>query len=136
MCFIGLEDFTDQVEVVVFPRIFEKTSRWILPDMPVVVTGRLNIGDEAVKVIADNIAPLDGAAKEIRLKLIKRQESPQTFDQLKDVFAKYHGKTAVYLHYVDGRRVVKIDPQYWLEPLPEAIAALEKILGKEAVQVV
>ncbi|MDR3564015.1 MAG: DNA polymerase III subunit alpha [Negativicutes bacterium] len=134
MCFIGLEDFTGQVEVVVFARIFEKTSRLLLVDTPVVVSGRLNISDETVKVIADNISPFD-AASEVRLKLHSHQETPQIFAELKAVFTRFHGSSTVFLHFVDNRRVVKTDPEFWLDPTPDALRALEKILGKDAVKV-
>jgi DNA polymerase-3 subunit alpha len=133
MCFINLEDFTEQVEVIVFPRTFDKVSRLIMPDMPIVVTGRLNIGEENVKVIAADIKELD-AVGEIRLKMRNHQENPETFEELRKVFLKYHGSTVVYLQMVDKRRVVKIDRQYWLEPTAEAVEALEKILGKDTVQ--
>jgi DNA polymerase III subunit alpha len=134
MCFVGLEDFTGQVEVVVFPRIFDKTSRQLLIDAPLAVSGRLNISDETVKVIADDIIPLD-AAREVRLKLRDHQETPQTFSRLKQVFERYHGSAAVYLHFIDNQRVVKTDPEFWLDPTPDALQALEKILGKDAVKV-
>jgi len=134
MCFVGLEDFTGQAEVVVFPRIFDKTSRLLLIDTPLAVSGRLNISDETVKVIADDIIALD-AASEVRLKLHNHQETPQIFTSLKEVFAKYHGSITVYMHFVDNQRVVKTDPEFWLNPTPDALRALEKILGKDAVKV-
>ncbi|MDR3590306.1 MAG: DNA polymerase III subunit alpha [Negativicutes bacterium] len=134
MCFVNLEDFSGQVEVVVFPRIFDRTSRLLLIDAPLAIAGRLNISDETVKVIADDITALD-AAKEVRLRLRNHQETPQTFDRLKAVFEKYHGSTTVYLHFTDNQRVVKTDPEFWLDPTPDAVLALEKILGKDAVKV-
>jgi DNA polymerase III subunit alpha len=136
MCFVNLEDFTDQVEVVVFPRIFDKVNKVLLPDAPVAVSGRLSVNEDTVKVIADDVTLLDAvAAGEVRLKVRAHQETPQVFDQLKAVFVRYHGRATVYLHFVDNRRVVKTDPQFWLEPRPEAIRALEEILGQDTVQV-
>lgn len=55
MCFIALMDFTDQIEVVVFPRIFDKFSKFLLPDMPIRVSGRLSVSDESGKILADGI---------------------------------------------------------------------------------
>jgi DNA polymerase-3 subunit alpha len=137
MCFVALEDFTDQVEVVVFPRIFDRVNRLLLPDAPLVVAGRLNISEETAKIIADDIFALDGAAtaKEVRLKLRQHQETPELFDKLKAVFSRYRGQSVVYLHFVDTKRVVKTDRQYWMEPKPEALKELEAILGENTVQV-
>lgn len=150
MCFVSLEDFTEQVEVVVFPRLFDKVNRLLLVDTPLAIAGRLNVSDETVKVIAEDVSLLgetngeispgktsynNRRRGEVRLKLKKDQETPQVFDQLKEVFARHRGTTVIYLHFVDTKRVVKSDAQYWIEPTPEAVTALEEILGPGSVQV-
>ena len=143
MCFLALEDFTGQVEVVVFPRLFEKANPLLLPDAALAVTGKLSVGEETVKIIADGIVPLEagvsggpaGKAAEVRLRLAARHETGQVFDQLKEIFSRYHGPTVVYLHFTGSRRVVRADEQYWLDPQPAAVQALEEILGKGSVTV-
>lgn len=143
MCFVNLEDFTGQVEVVVFPRLFDKVSRVVLPDAAVAVGGRLNIGDETVKIIAEDIVPLGAGAApgsgkkagEVRLRLSQGQETDKVFDLLKGVFARHRGQAVVYLHFTASRRVVRADRQYWLDPTPEAIKELEEILGPGTVQI-
>ncbi len=146
MCFVNLEDFTDQIEVVVFPRLFDRVNPLLLPDAAVAVIGRLSVGEETVKIIADDIAELGAAAtgtfggngrkpREVRLRLGEGQENDETFGRLKEVFARYQGPAVVYLHFTASRRVVRTDRQYWLDPMPEAVAALEEILGPGSVQV-
>ncbi|MBP2650617.1 MAG: dnaE [Firmicutes bacterium] len=142
MCFLSLEDFTDQVEIVIFPRVFERCSRVLLPDAAVVVSGRLNVGDDSVKILADGIGSLeeqpdDSSVKqpEICLKVSKQQENEAVFAKLKGVFSRYRGDGVVYLHFVDNRKVVKTDRQFWMTPFPEAVKELEDILGTESVRV-
>ncbi|MDT8900590.1 DNA polymerase III subunit alpha [Anaeroselena agilis] len=143
MCFVALEDFTGQVEVVVFPRLFDRVSRFLLPDAAVAVAGRLNVSEETVKIIADDIVPLGSGAQpvngkkagEVRLRLGEGQETDKVFDLLKSVFARHRGQSTVYLHFTASRRVVRADRQYWLDPTPEAIKELEEILGPGTVQI-
>jgi DNA polymerase-3 subunit alpha len=143
MCFVALEDFTGQVEVVVFPRLFEKTNPLLVPDATLAITGKLSVGEETVKIIADEVVPLEagsggspnGKAAEVRLRLAARHETGPVFDQLKEVFSRYHGPAVVYLHFTASRRVVRADEQFWLDPQPEAVAALEQILGKGSVNI-
>lgn len=71
----------------------------------------------------------------MRLRLGQDQENDDTFTLLKEVFARYQGPAVVYLHFTASRRVVRTDRQYWLDPSPEAVAALEAILGPGTVQV-
>jgi DNA polymerase-3 subunit alpha len=135
MCFLALEDFTSQIEVVVFPRLFEKNNRILLPDTPVVVAGRLNANEDSSKIIADEIAALDTVTVEVRIKIRKQQENQEIFSRLKEIFVRYHGPAVVYLHLIDSRRVIKTEPQFWLEPSPAAIGAMENILGKGVINV-
>ncbi|MBC8016156.1 MAG: DNA polymerase III subunit alpha, partial [Sporomusaceae bacterium] len=137
MCFIALEDFTDQIEVVVFPRIFEKFSKNIFPDRPVKVSGRLSVNDESVKILADTVRSLDDAvSSEVRLKISKQQENGELFEQLKITLQQYPGPMVVFLHLIDSHRMIKTEKQFWIQPSSEAVEVLEGILGKGRVSIV
>ncbi|SDE16531.1 DNA polymerase III subunit alpha [Sporomusa acidovorans] len=135
MCFVTLEDFSGQVEVVVFPRTFEKTGRLLAPDLPVMVYGRLNIHEEGAKIMAEEIVPLGSAGAEVRITLRKDQETSVVLNGLKELLNKYTGSSAVYLHLIDSRRVIKTERDFWIEPSPAALAAIETLLGKGTVTV-
>ena len=141
MCFLNLEDFTDQVEVVIFPRVFDRVSRLLLPDAAVVVSGRVNANEDGVKILAEGINSLEEnmqvplPKKEIRLKIEQHQENEEVFSRLKGIFNRYRGESAVYLHFVGKREVIKTDRQYWMAPQPEAVKELEEILGTGSVRV-
>ena len=136
MCFIALEDFTEQIEVVIFPKTFDKFNKILLPDTPVRVSGRLSMSEDKAKVIADDIQLLgDPQNLEVRLKISKMQESGDIFDKLKQTFRKFPGSSVVFLHLIDSRRVIKTEQQFWIRPTPEAIEALETIIGKGQVTV-
>ena len=55
MCFATIEDFTDSIEVTVFPRTFYQNMNLLVPDTPVVVQGHIDMTDETVKLIADSV---------------------------------------------------------------------------------
>ncbi|WP_371361470.1 DNA polymerase III subunit alpha [Sporomusa rhizae] len=135
MCFVNLEDFTGQVEVIVFPKVFEKTGRLIAPDLPVMVSGRLNIHEEGAKVMADDIILLDGAGAEVRITLRKDQETPATLAKLQELLTRHNGSAEVYLHLVGNNRprIIKTEKKFWIEPTPAAIADIESLLGKGVV---
>lgn len=135
MCFISLEDFSGQVEVIVFPKVFEKTGRLLAPDLPVLVSGRLNIHEEGAKVMADNISLLENAGAEVRITLCREQETPVILAKLQELLTKYNGQAAVYLHLTGSSRtrVIKTEKKYWIEPTPAAVAAIEGLLGKGTV---
>ncbi|MEN6413234.1 MAG: DNA polymerase III subunit alpha [Veillonellales bacterium] len=135
MCFATLEDFFDAIEIIAFPRVFNKVNRLLIPDMPVIVAGRLNASEDSVKIMADTVLLLEKAGGEVQIKIRKHQENEVIFAKIKESFAKYHGAAIVYLHLVDSHRVIKTERQFWIAPSPEAIGDLENILGKGAVTV-
>jgi DNA polymerase-3 subunit alpha len=136
MCFLNLEDFTNQIEVVVFPRLFERYGRLLLPDSAVLAVGRLNVNEESVKLIAEEIKPLDTLDTKVRITLRKAQETAEVFTRLKTAFAAHRGQTVVFLQLVDSRRLIKTEPKFWIEPTPAAIAAIEEVVGQGTVLVV
>ena len=137
MCFITLEDFTDQIEVVVFPKVFDKFSKILLPDMAVRVSGRLNANDESTKILADTIRSLDDSeSSEVRIKISKQQENGELFHQLKELLKQNHGSTVVYLHLIDSQRIIKTEKQFWIQPSTQAVEALENIIGKGRVNII
>ena len=134
MCFVTLEDFTGYVEVIVFPRIFERAGPLLAPDRSVAVRGRVSITEEKVKVIAESVTPLGQKnAQEVRISIRKEQETPEIFEGLKEIFVAYRGEATVYLQLLDQRRLIKTDKNYWINPTSAAVKKIEDILGLGSV---
>lgn len=136
MCFAALEDFTAQIELVIFPRVLDRVSKWVIPDQPVLVTGKLSISEDTAKIIVDGITSLDNTAQgEIWIKISEQQENAAIFTKLKEVLQKHAGDSMVYMQLVDSRRLIKTDRQYWIHAKSEAVAEIEALLGKGTVTI-
>ncbi|MBP2631276.1 MAG: dnaE [Firmicutes bacterium] len=135
MCFLELEDFTNKLEIVVFPKVFYQSMNALVPDMPVVVSGRINGTDEGVKILADSVCHIDEYQPEVRIRVRKDQENADVFDALKKVFLDYHGDSTVFLHLVGSSKVIKTEPKFWISPTDAVVGKLEHILGAGSVQI-
>lgn len=137
MCFLTLEDFTSQLEVVVFPKVFYQHNRLLIEGQVLEVRGRLSVNEEEVKLLADEVRALNQPTEEVRLVLRKEQENQQIFAGLKEIFGRYKGRQIVYLDLIDSGRVIKTEPQYWMDlSLPGALRDLGALLGPEAIKLV
>jgi len=59
MAFVTVEDLYGQVEVVVFPNVYEEYARFLVPDSQIWVEGRINLKeDEQAKILANQIKPM------------------------------------------------------------------------------
>lgn len=135
MCFVTLEDFTGQIEVVVFPRVFNKVSRLLAPDMAVVIFGRLSVNDEGSKVLVQDIKPLDAVENAVRIRIEKKNETMEVIERLQQVLTANRGKSTVYFCLSSNGRVIKTEPRYWINPTQQALDAIESLLGKETVSI-
>ncbi|SEJ26624.1 DNA polymerase-3 subunit alpha [Propionispira arboris] len=133
MCFMEVEDFTHAIEVIVFPKVFYQNVNTLVPDFPVVVSGRVNVTDDGVKIIAENLCLIADYQPEVRIKLRKDQEQAEVFEELKNVFHEYHGDHIVFLHLIDSRKVIKTEPGFWVKPSEQFLGKIENLLGKGAV---
>ena len=64
MCFLRLADLTSSIEVIVFPRTYDKARSLLLTDQVILVSGRLEEGEQTPIIIAENISSLHDAIEE------------------------------------------------------------------------
>ncbi|NPV69295.1 MAG: DNA polymerase III subunit alpha [Firmicutes bacterium] len=141
MAFVTLEDLTGSTEVVVFPRVFGKVSQDIQVDTIVLVTGRVQIQDEQVKVIAESVSPLSRgqgvfAGSSGKVTVVVRggdTAGGATLNRLKEILQDNAGSWPVYINFVDKKRLIMASPQYWVTPSPSLQCELEDLVGSGCV---
>ena len=134
MCFASLEDFTHSIELIVFPRVFYEHVNLLVPDMPVVIQGRVNMTDKGAKILVDLICSLEEYRPEYYITIPAERDNADTQQALQQILSKYHGNHVVYLHFVGQNRRIKTGPQFWLQPSPAVISEIEALLGQGAVK--
>jgi len=65
MAFLTLEDLTGSVEVLVFPRAYEQQAFALKRDAVLLLRGKVDIQEQAVKLLCDEIVPLPGTPDEV-----------------------------------------------------------------------
>ncbi len=134
MCFLTLEDFTHQLEVIVFPRLFYERMDFLAADTPLVVQGKVDTTDTGAKLLADTIWPLAEYRPDYFITIDADRNTEENLRRLRDIFARYHGDQTVYLHFVDKKQRIRTEPQFWLNGDPAATAAIESLFGEGSVR--
>ena len=66
MAFITLEDLTGSVEVIVFPKDFEKNREFLEEEQKIFVQGRVSVGDDPVgKLVCEKLDPVSSASQTV-----------------------------------------------------------------------
>lgn len=140
MAIINLEDLSGHAEVLVFPRTFAATERFIRKDAIICVKGKVNLREERPKLIANDIIPFEELQKKytqaIIVNLLTTGIDEKTLTILKSILESHPGTASVYLNFkmADGKKVeVSAEERLKVEPSDSLTIEIEKLLGEGAV---
>ncbi|MBP3337287.1 MAG: DNA polymerase III subunit alpha [Clostridia bacterium] len=135
MAFIGLEDMTGKLEALVFPLIYKNVKPYISEDAIVVVSGRISMReDEAPKLLADTVIPIEEALKQdVSGKLYIRFELGKAFlyERAKEIMEKTKGNIAVCIHDEETGKTSIAPKNLWVSE--NAKEELTELLGEKNV---
>lgn len=137
MCFLRLEDYSHQIRVVVFPKVFYPAMQLTEPDSAIVVSGRVNFTDDdrdRIQLIADSIEALTEYKPDIYLAISPEQEQEEIYSALKEIFKAHHGDHVVYMYFLSNKRLIKNEKYYWLDGSLEALDKIRELLGPDSVK--
>ncbi|HBC93575.1 MAG TPA: DNA polymerase III subunit alpha, partial [Pelotomaculum sp.] len=134
MAILTVEDLTGTVEVVVYPRPYQKNLLVIRADEVVLIKGRAKENSEEKKIIADELSSLDVyLGGELHLKIDSLQS--QLLDHVKMVLSNFQGDAPVYLHFVQEKKVIKAGAEFHVDLSGPVVARLEEMMGHARVKV-
>jgi len=136
MAFVTLEDLSGSVEVIVFPEVYSVAMELIKGDDPLLVSGELDVSEEACKILATEVSLLRDV-KETQAKLVHICLTTPGLDelqmrQLKGIVQRYRGHCPVQLHITIPNRsetVIALPDQLKMAATDEAMADAEKVFG-------
>ncbi|HKA32581.1 MAG TPA: DNA polymerase III subunit alpha [Candidatus Binatia bacterium] len=106
-----LEDKTGFIEVIVWPETYKRCGERLVSDDPILVAGKMDIGEERVQIIANEIIPLEEASQ--RLPPARKKDNggrvhvylrgaaftPDELAQLHETLRRHPGASPVSLHF-------------------------------------
>ena len=138
MCNIILEDLQGSIGIIFWADIYKKFYELLHADEPVVVQGSIDIGDESLKIIAQDVVPLARALenpyKQVRFMINTERVTPENIESLYEAIKKYSGKYDGYIHIVNGKSetIVKLGDGTKLDICDRLQREVDGILGEGA----
>ena len=110
MCFFQLEDLVGSVEIVVFPKVYERYGTKIMEEEKVFVNGRVQADDEKDgKVICESILCFHEIPKKLWIKFKTMEEYRKKEQKLMNFLGSKQGKDSVVL-YIENPKSMKTLP--------------------------
>lgn len=83
MAYITMEDLVGAVEVIIFPRDYERYQKYLSVDQKVYIRGRVSaLEEQQAKLICENMIPFDEVTKEIWIKFDSKEAYMQREQEL------------------------------------------------------
>lgn len=139
MGYVTIEDYDGEVETVVFPSVWETVRPILAEDAAVAIRGRVQANERDVRVLAEEIIPLDklrasapSPAGVLHLYIDAAHDSNEVSQRLAGLFQKHHGKTPVIMHMMTGQEI-HAAPKFYVNYSSEAERDFRMLLGERAV---
>ncbi|RGC73313.1 DNA polymerase III subunit alpha [Lachnospiraceae bacterium AM23-2LB] len=137
MAFLTVEDLLGTVEIVVFPRDYEKNREYLEVDQKVFVKGRVSEEEEkASKLICEKIIPFERTKKELWIQFTDKaaymEQEPIVFGYLADS----EGDDEVVIYCQQERAVKRLPRNRNIRIDPQILGRLMNHFGEKRVKVV
>ena len=152
MAFITLEDLEGTVEIIAFPKVYEKCKEMIKEDEIIITEGHIDVAEGKTKIIAEKISLLEKyvenkrptpkteeknqkIAEELHLEINTGENESDLLRKLKELFYGYPGKSQVVLHFKDKDKTIlhAIDKKYSINLDDKFMEEIRSILGDEKI---
>lgn len=109
MAFLTLEDMVGTVEIVVFPRDYEKNARMLVEDNKVFIRGRVNVEEErGAKLICEKIIGFEDIPKELWIKFDNKESFVEREQELYEAIKSSDGNDSVVIYVGDIKAIKRL----------------------------
>lgn len=137
MAFITVEDLLGTVEVIVFPRDYEKYKKEIFEDNKVFIRGRVALEEEkAARLICSEIIPFASLPRELWIRFPDKETFTGKEEELYRILASEDGQDETVI-YCEAEKAMKRLPKSKATAVTEALLnKLYETFGENSVKVV
>ena len=137
MAFITIEDMYGTVEVIVFPKDYEKNRILLEEDNKVFVQGRATVEeDKPAKLICSQVISFDGLAQALWLQFSAKEEYRKEEAWIYEALAGYDGNDEVNIYISGIHAAKKLPNSHSTKVCPELLEKLYDKFGRDNVKVV
>ncbi len=137
MAYITIEDLYGTVEVVVFPRDYERNASHLIVDNKVFVKGRVAEKDDAKSNLnCMRIVPFDNIPSELWVRFASKAEYEMRQNDLFEAIKYSDGNDIVVVYFMEEKKKLLLPPSKNIKITSEIIKELKEKFGQKNVAVV
>ena len=137
MAFLQVEDLVGSVEVIVFPRDYEKYGNAVMEDSKVFIKGRVSVEeDKDAKLVCEQITTFEQMPKKLWIKFPTKDAFEQKRDTLFGILRGEEGKDNVVIYVENPKSMNPLSANWNVSAEVALIERLEEAFGEGNVKVV
>ena len=137
MAFLTLEDLLGTLEIVVFPRDYERNASLMQEDAKVFIQGRVSAEDDkASKLICEKIYPFSDVPRELWIQFADKGAYEREVAELYRILSESDGTDQVVLYIRSPKAMKRLPPSRGVKIGDELLGILNEKYGNQNVKVV
>ncbi len=137
MAFLTLEDMEGSIEVVLFPKDYEKYRPWLTEERKVFIKGRASVAEDAQgKLICEQLVAFEDVPRELWIQFDTFHSYQKVQEKLFSMLAPWDGKHRVVIYLSSVRQFQKLPESRSVGICAELLDSLMREFGANNVKVV
>ncbi|MDO4473277.1 MAG: DNA polymerase III subunit alpha [Eubacteriales bacterium] len=137
MAFLTVEDLAGTVEVVVFPRDYEKNQAYLNEEGKVFIKGRVTEEDDAPsKLICEAVIPFEKTRKEVWIQYEDKQAYQEDEKKLFGLLAESEGDDSIVIYCKKERQIKRLPAGRNIHADAEILNKMMNFYGEDSIRVV
>ncbi len=136
MAYVTLEDLVGSVEVIMFPKAFEKYSLKVAEDAKVFLSGRVQLEDEKdAKLICETVESFSDKPRKLWIKLRNKEEHDALEVEIRELLADSDGRDEVVIYLAEEKQMKSLGRSHTVNAEGILLDLLKEKLGDDSVVV-
>ena len=136
MAYVMLEDLVGSVEVIMFPKAFEKYSAKVAEDAKVFISGRVQIEDEKdAKLICESVESFSDKPRKLWIKLRNKEEHDALEVEIRQLLSDSDGRDEVVIYLAEEKQMKSLGRSLTVNAEGLLLDKLKEKLGDESIVV-
>lgn len=134
MCFVTLEDKTGAVEVVVFPRVFDKFRKILHNDAKLIISGKVSVdADSSSKLLAEDVMDIDEMQREVWIRFADEDAYLKAKERIIGINEQFTGNDILIVYCEQGKKMLVLSKE--IVASDEYLRQMRELFGEKNVAV-
>ncbi len=140
MAYVTIEDLFSNIELIVFPNVFNQYSYVVETDALVVIKGRVSVReDNDPQIVLESVESMDSYIlkknkRDILALSVNSEKNEELLHKIFEITNQHKGTTSLAIRFTEVGKTKRMPRSFSVNPSKELVGELENLLGQKNVK--